>query len=119
MRLMTKLIALGGMAYGVKWAYDKYVASGGQAGDHGNEEAGRGSPVHIGYDTPTGTDPTAKYSGPGYEDKSFGQAVNEDQELVDRLVDHADGDLDVAENAFRESSAGAPALDRQERPGQR
>jgi len=66
-----------------------------------------------GTDTPTGTDPDAKYERPGYEDKSFGQAVDQDQQLVDDLVEEADGDLDRADERFRERSAGSPALDRQ------
>ena len=47
-----------------------------------------------GRDTPTGTDPDARYDEPGYEDKSLGQAVAEDAERVDRLVEETDGDLD-------------------------
>lgn len=66
-----------------------------------------------GTDTPTGTDPDAKYEQPGYEDKSFGQAVNQDQELVDDLVDAAEGDLEEAEQRFDEESAGSPTLHRQ------
>lgn len=67
-----------------------------------------------GTDTATGTDPAAKYDRPGYEDKSFGQAVNEDQQLVEELLDGPDADVDEAERQFRARSAGAPALDRQE-----
>ena len=67
----------------------------------------------VGRDTATGTDPDAKWSEPGYEDKSLGQAVNQDAELVDRLVQETRGDLDAAEARFNEESAGAPALDRQ------
>ncbi len=67
----------------------------------------------AGQDTATGTDPDAKYDTPGYEDKSFGQAGNQDQELVDQLLDDADGDLDAAEATFDEEAAGAPALARQ------
>ncbi len=66
-----------------------------------------------GTDTPTGTDPDARYERPGYEDKSLGQAVDQDQDLVDRLVEETDGDLEEAERRFRDASAGAPALDRQ------
>jgi hypothetical protein len=112
---MTKLVVLGAVAYGAKWGYDKYVAAGKQLDDAANPATVHGSNVRIGYDTPTGTDPNAKYSGPGYEDKSFGQAVNSDQDLVDRLVDDAGGDLESAEDDFRRSSAGAPAIERQER----
>lgn len=70
----------------------------------------------TGQDTPTGTDPDAKYDEPGYEDKSIGQAGNQDQELVDELVDEADGDMDEAEERFEEESAGAPAREDQGRP---
>jgi hypothetical protein len=67
-----------------------------------------------GQDTPTGTDPDAKYDTPGYEDKSIGQAGNQDQALVEKLVRETDGDLDEATKRFAEESAGAPALARQE-----
>ena len=67
-----------------------------------------------GTDTATGTDPDAKYDLPGYEDKSLGQAVNDDQELVEELLDEAGGNVESAEAEFRRRSAGAPALDRQE-----
>ena len=69
--------------------------------------------VHA-TDTPTGTDPDAKWSGPGYEDKSFGQAVAQDLELVDRIAAETDSEAE-AEARFAEESAGAPALDRQKR----
>jgi len=65
-----------------------------------------------GQDTATGTDPDAKYAEPGYEDKSFGQAVDQDQELVDELVSE-EGDTEKAEQRFEEESAGAPARERQ------
>jgi hypothetical protein len=67
-----------------------------------------------GTDTATGTDPDAKYSEPGYQEKSLGQAVDQDRELVDRLVDETEGDLSEAERRFRDESAGAPALERDE-----
>jgi hypothetical protein len=67
-----------------------------------------------GTDTATGTDPDAKYDEPGYEDKSLGQAVNQDQQLVDDLLEQEGGNEEAAEAEFRERSAGAPALDRQE-----
>lgn len=70
-----------------------------------------------GTDTATGTDPDAKYDKPGYEDKSFGQAVNSDQALVDELMVQEGGDEVAAEAEFRLRSAGAPALDRQEAEG--
>jgi hypothetical protein len=70
-------------------------------------------PQQFNRDTPTGTDPGAKYEQPGYEDKSFGQAVNQDQELVDEVLDETDGDEEAAERRFDEESAGAPTLERQ------
>lgn len=66
-----------------------------------------------GKDTATGTDPDAKYEQPGYEDKSFGQAVNEDQKLADRLMEDADGDTEEAAEKFEKESSGAPVLDEQ------
>ena len=68
-----------------------------------------------GEDTPTGTDPDAKYDEPGYEDKSFGQAVDQDQELADRLARES-GDDDEAAARFESESAGAPARERQGHP---
>lgn len=70
----------------------------------------------AGTDTPTGTDPDAKYDEPGYEDKSFGQAVDQDSELAEKLVEEADGDEAAAAERFEEESAGAPARERQGRP---
>lgn len=67
-----------------------------------------------GQDTATGTDPDARYDHPGYEDKSLGQAVEQDEELVDRLMDETGGDAEEAERRFARESAGAPALQRQE-----
>jgi hypothetical protein len=69
--------------------------------------------VEPGRDTPTGTDPDAKYDTPGFEDKSLGQAVNQDEDLVDELLDETGGDVDEAEQRFEDLSAGAPALHRQ------
>lgn len=113
MRFRTKLALLGGAVYAAKWAYGNYVAPRQQS--DGSTGAANGERAQVGYDTPTGTDPNAKYSQPGYEGKSFGQAVNHDQELVDRLVQETDGDLQKAAQAFRSESAGAPTLERQER----
>lgn len=100
MRFLFRLALLAAFAYAAKWIYDNYIAS---------EDLGR-----VGYDTPTGTDPNAKYREPGYHDKSFGQAVSQDQELVDALVRETDGNLDDAAIRFRDMSAGAPALERQQ-----
>lgn len=69
-----------------------------------------------GTDTPTGTDPDAKYAEPGYEDKSIGQAVEQDEELVDELLDETGGDESEAEKEFEKRSAGAPARESQGRP---
>jgi hypothetical protein len=69
--------------------------------------------LQPGKDTPTGTDPDAKYDVAGYEDKSLGQAVNQDQELVDDLLDETDGDVEEAERRFEKESAGSPAIARQ------
>jgi hypothetical protein len=63
----------------------------------------------YGSDTPTGTDPAAKYTEPGYQDKSLGQAVNQDAELVDELLAEED-DERAAEARFEQESAGAPKL---------
>ena len=68
------------------------------------------NPQQFNHDTPTGTDPKAKYEGPGYEDKSLGQAVNDDQELVEKLLEETDGDEKAAERRFEQESAGAPRL---------
>jgi hypothetical protein len=65
-------------------------------------------PTH-GTDTPTGTDPDAKYREPGYQDKSMGQAGNQDQELAERLMEETGGDTEEAARRFEEESAGAPA----------
>ncbi len=70
----------------------------------------------TGQDTPTGTDPDAQYEQPGYEDKSLGQAVQQDEELVDELLDEADGDEDAAAAAFESESAGSAARERQGHP---
>jgi hypothetical protein len=73
-------------------------------------------PSAGGRDTATGTDPDAKYEQPGFEDKSFGQAVNQDMDLVDDLIDEEGGDLDRAEERFDQESAGSPTLARQQEP---
>jgi hypothetical protein len=67
-----------------------------------------------GTDTPTGTDPDAKYEQPGYEDRSFGQAVDADSELADRIAAE-EGDEQAAERRFEEEATGAPAIERQQR----
>lgn len=69
-----------------------------------------------GTDTPTGTDPDATYDEPGYEDKSIGQATEQDAELADELVEESGGDRAEAERRFEQESAGAPARERQGRP---
>lgn len=110
MRRLLKLGTLGLAAYGAATLYDRY--RGGTTGAPGAPAA-----RPPGRDTATGTDPSAKYERPGYEDKSFGQAGNQDQALADRLVGETGGDLEAADRRFREEAAGAPALARQEREG--
>ncbi len=60
----------------------------------------------TGTDTATGTDPDARYEQPGYEDKSLGQAANQDQELADRLLAEEGGDVRTAEERFERESHG-------------
>jgi hypothetical protein len=72
-------------------------------------------PSAGGRDTATGTDPDAKYEQPGYEDKSLGQAVNQDAELAERIADEEGGDTERARERFAEESAGSPTLKRQNR----
>ena len=69
-----------------------------------------------GEDTPTGTDPDAKYDAPGYEDKSIGQATQQDEQLADELLEESGGDEREAAERFEKESAGAPARERQGRP---
>ncbi len=69
-----------------------------------------------GTDTPTGTDPDAKYGEPGYEDKSIGQATQQDEELAEELLEETGGDEQAAEERFEKESAGAPAREEQGRP---
>jgi hypothetical protein len=96
MRTIVKLLVLGALAYAARVLYDNWRAS-----------------RPVGFDTPTGTDPAPKWSEPGYQDKSLGQAVAQDAELVDRLVAE-EPSLAAAEQRFARESAGAPALARQE-----
>jgi hypothetical protein len=106
MRKILKLAVLGMAAYGASQLYAQVKNSSSFTGGSGTGGA-------TGLDTATGTDPNAKWTGPGYEDKSLGQAVNQDAQLVDHLVEETGGDLDAAEARFNQESAGAPALDRQ------
>ena len=107
MRMLLRIVVLGGLVYAGKWIYDNFIRSVVSAPQPAQ-------PSRVGYDTPTGTDPAAKYDRPGYEDKSFGQAVNQDMETADRLLDETGGDVDEAAIRFRSVSAGAPALERQD-----
>lgn len=72
-----------------------------------------GAAAEPGHDTATGTDPDAKYDQPGYEDKSIGQAVDQDRELAEELLDEEGGDEAAAARRFEDESAGAPARHRQ------
>ena len=69
-----------------------------------------------GTDTPTGTDPDATYDEPGFEDKSMGQAVDQDEGLAEELLDETGGDTEEADRRFEAESHGAPARERQGRP---
>lgn len=110
MRTIFRLAALGGIMLVAKRLYDA------RAGARSASPPARlrPAPGPIGYDTPTGTDPDAKWSTPGYEDKSLGQAVGQDERLADRLVAETGGDLEEAERRFTRESAGAPALARRD-----
>ena len=72
----------------------------------------------AGHDTPTGTDPKAEYVEPGYEDKSFGQAVDADRELAERIAAEEPDDAAASER-FDEEATGAPAIERQRGDGDR
>jgi hypothetical protein len=101
MRFLFKLGTLALAGVGAKSLYEKYLAP-----------AGAGA-APSGRDTPTGTDPAAKYTEPGYQDKSLGQAVSQDEALVEQLLDETDGNIHDAEARFANESAGAPTLKRQ------
>jgi hypothetical protein len=82
-----------------------------------NGEPGAGGSGSGGQDTATGTDPDAKYEEPGYQDKSFGQAVDRDQDLAEELLDETGGDESAAAERFEKESAGAPAREHQHQEG--
>ena len=82
--------------------------------DDRQNDVDQNDPSAGGRDTATGTDPDAKYEQPGFEDKSLGQAVNQDMDLVEELIEEEDGDLDRAEERFERESAGSPVLEHQE-----
>jgi hypothetical protein len=66
----------------------------------------------TGQDTATGTDPDAEYVEPGYEDKSFGQAVDADRALAERIAEEEPDDQAASER-FDQEATGAPAIARQ------
>lgn len=107
---MMKLAVVGLAAYGGYTLWDRF---GRDALEAWKGTQGEGARTRVARDTPTGTDPFAKYAQPGYEDKSFGQAVKADQDLVDELMREERGNVDAAERRFETESAGAPALARQ------
>lgn len=109
-RTIVKLGIVAGAVYAAKRLYEWWAAA---PSAPPAELTPPGPTRAAGFDTPTGTDPAAKYDRPGYEDKSFGQAVGQDQALVDRLVEEEHGDLDSAADRFERESAGAPARARQ------
>jgi hypothetical protein len=118
MRFLMRIGVLGLAAVGAKSLYDRFNGnSSSPSSPWGSNSINLGGSRNDAAprDTPTGTDPNAKYAHPGYEDKSMGQAVNQDQQLVDRLLDETGGDTRAAESRFASESAGAPALARQER----
>jgi hypothetical protein len=80
--------------------------------DHLTEEPMTPAKPEPGTDTPTGTDPDATWDGPGYEDKSLGQAVQQDEELAEELA-ASDLSEEEASERFDEVSHGAPARQRQ------
>ena len=88
----------------------------GEPGATSDAPAPRSAPP--GTDTATGTDPDATYDQPGYEDKSLGQAVDQDSELVDQLMDETGGDEDAAAARFADESAGRTTSARQHESGQ-
>lgn len=108
MRKILKLAMFGALVYAAKSAYEKWMQS------SSGSQSVPAAPQPSGRDTATGADPDAKWSEPGYQDKSLGQAVNQDEQLVERLMDETGGDVAEAEARFRTQSAGAPALARQE-----
>jgi hypothetical protein len=117
MRFLMRLGVLALAGVGAKSLYDRFNDSSAPATQWGTSPINLGSSSHsraTATDTPTGTDPAAKYAQPGYEDKSIGQAGNQDQELVERLLDETHGDTSAAESRFASESAGAPALAKQE-----
>ena len=71
-----------------------------------------------GHDTPTGSDPDAEYVEPGYEDKSFGQAVDADSELAEKIAEE-EVDPEAASERFDQEATGAPAIQRQKGDGTR
>lgn len=111
MRGMVKMAVLGLAAYGGKVLYDQQVrprlAERGDGGPTGSAGA-------TGWDTPTGTDPDAKYTEPGFQDVSFGQAVDRDMQLADRLLEETGGDRRAAASRFEREATGAPTLARQQ-----
>ena len=59
--------------------------------DDRQNDVDQNDPSAGGRDTATGTDPDAKYEQPGFEDKSLGQAVNQDMDLVEELIEESGG----------------------------
>jgi hypothetical protein len=120
--MLFRLAVLSLAAFGGKTLYDRYVnpqihsggSGGGFGGNTGGSWASSSASTPTARDTATGTDPNAKYSEPGYQDKSLGQAVAQDEQLVDRLMNETGGNVSAAEQRFSTESAGAPALAHQE-----
>jgi len=106
MRMLIRLGVLTLAGVGAKTLYDRYGST--------LRSAFAGSSPYGGTDTTTGTDPDAKYEGPGFEDKSFGQAVAADLELAAEIAEESET-IEEADARFREEATGAPALKRQAR----
>lgn len=115
MRRLLKFGLLIAATAGAKRVYAAWRDSGRTA--RGRPEPGAREPVAPGRDTATGTDPEALYVEPGYHDKSFGQAVDQDAALVAKIVEEEGDDLEHAEERYERESIGAPARRRQREEG--
>lgn len=115
MRRLLKFGLLIAATAGAKRVYGAWRDSG--RTERGSSERENREPASPGKDTPTGTDPEALYVEPGYQDKSFGQAVDQDTALVAKIVEEEGGDLEHAEERYERESIGSPARRRQREEG--
>lgn len=116
MRRLLKFGLLVAATAGARRVYGAWRDSGRTERPRPHVASGR-EPARPGRDTPTGTDPEALYVEPGYHDKSFGQAVDQDAALVAKIVEEEGDDLAHAEERFERESIGAPARRRQREEG--